>query len=142
MNSAATTAVDVQYRLRVERAETIHSWIDARKKQEITKCVFYITIPQNLGALNVCKDHRIKRIEEILSKNHVNYRYVDTVSGAWNLDKVWIETDTLDCIVEYCGVYPISWDIEDVVEFEQLEQEGRITVLVHWITDKGHVPNH
>ena len=51
-------------------------------------------------------------------------------------------TGDIDCIVEFCGVYPIDWDIDDVVEFERMETEGEIIAMVDWIEDGEHIPNH
>ena len=124
----------------VERAGVIRKWIDTRKEQsEITKCTFYITIPKNT---DIGSNEIIKKIEGILDKNHVGYGHVDTVCGAWNLNRDWIETDDIDCIVEFCGVYPVDWDINDVVEFERMETEGEIIAMVDWIEDGKHTPNH
>ena len=123
-----------------KRAETIREWIEARKERdEITKCMFYITVPKRT---NLIKDQTIKKIEGILEKNNVAHGHVDTVCGAWNLNRDWIETGEIDCIVEYCGVYPVNWDMDDVVEFERMECDGEIIVLVDWIVDGKHIPNN
>lgn len=123
-----------------KRAETIREWIEARKERgEITKCMFYITVPKRT---NLIKDETIKKIEGILVKNNIAHGHVDTVCGAWNLNRDWIETGEIDCIVEYCGVYPVNWDIDDVVEFERMECDGEIIVLVDWIVDGKHIPNN
>lgn len=122
------------------RTEIIQEWINERKeKNEITKCVFSITIPK---CENLHKNKVIDKIEKILEKNLVTYRYVDTVCGSWNLNRDWIESGKMNCIVEYCGVYPIDWDIDDVVEFERMETNGEIVVFVDWVENDQYVPNH
>lgn len=124
----------------VERAKTILGWIDARKKRcEITKCVFSITTPK---INNIYNDKTIKKIEEMLKRNNVNSGCFDTISSSWNLNRDWVVTDEIDCIVEYCGVYPVNWCINDVVELERMETEGEIIILVDWIVDGEYVPNH
>ena len=101
-----------------KRTEVIREWIDARKERgEITKCMFYITVPKDT---DIYKDETIRKIEGMLDRNHVSHGHVDTVCGAWNLNRDWIETGEVDCIVEFCGVYPIDWNLEDVAEFERL----------------------
>ena len=106
-----------------KRTEVIREWIDARKERgEITKCMLYITVPKDT---DIYKDETIKKI-----------------CGAWNLNRDWVETGVIDCIVEFCGVYPIDWDLEDVAEFERMETDGEIIVLVDWIEDGKHIPNH
>lgn len=123
-----------------KRAEIIREWIDTRKERdEITKCMFYITIPK---LADLKQDETVKKIEAILDKNHVEHGHVDTVCGAWNLNRDWIETGEIDCIVEYGGVFPINWDMDDVVEFERMECDGEIIVLVDWIEDGKHIPSH
>lgn len=123
-----------------KRTEVIREWIDARKERgEITKCMFYITVPKDT---DIYKDETIRKIEGMLDRNHASHGHVDTVCGAWNLNRDWIETGEIDCIVEFCGVYPIDWDLEDVAEFERMETEGEIIALVDWIEDGKHIPNH
>ncbi len=123
-----------------KREETIQEWINARKERgEITRCMFYITVPKDTSLL---KDETIKKIEGILDRNRVSHGRVDTVCGAWNLNRDWIETGEIDCIVEFCGVYPVDWEIGDVAEFERMETEGEIIALVDWIEDEKHIPNH
>lgn len=120
-----------------ERTEIIRKWINARKERnEIKKCVFYITTPECAGI------HKNEKIKGILTRNKVEYCSVDSVCGAWNLNRDWIESDIMNCIVEYCGVYPVDWDIQDVVEFERMESNGEIIVFVDWIEDGKYVPNH
>lgn len=124
----------------MERIEAIRRWIDARKERgEITKCVFHITVPKNVD-LN--SDETIRKIESVLDNNHVKYIHVDTVCGSWNLNRDWIETGEMNCIVEFCGVYPVDWAIEDVAEFERMETEGEIIAMVDWIEDGKYIPNH
>lgn len=122
------------------REKIIKEWINTRKEDnELTACVFYITVPKRV---KLDKDETIKKIEDILDRNHVGHRYVDTLPGSWNLNRDWIETDQVDAAVEYCGVYPANWDIEDVVKLERMEYDGEIIIMVDWIKDGEHVPNH
>ena len=60
-----------------KRTEVIQEWIDARKERgEITKCMFYITVPKNI---DICKDEIIRKIEGILDRNHISHGHVDTI---------------------------------------------------------------
>ena len=44
-----------------KRTEVIREWIDARKERgEITKCMFYITVPKDI---DIYKDETIRKIE-------------------------------------------------------------------------------
>lgn len=123
-----------------KREKIIQTWIDARKEcGEITKCMFYITVPK---VTDIYKDETIKKVEDILDRNKVSHGAVDTVCGAWNLNRDWIETGEIDCIVEFCGVYPVDWEISDVAELERMECDGEIIVQVDWIMDGKHIPNH
>lgn len=101
-----------------KRTEVIREWIGARKgRGEITKCMFYTTVSKDT---DLYKDAIIRKIEGMLDRNHVSHGHVDTV----------------------CGVYPVDWDMEDVAEFERMENEDEIIVLVDWIEDWKHIPNH
>lgn len=124
------------------RGDTIQTWIDARKeKGQTSKMVFYITVP--CVNINIYEDKIMQLISEILDRNNVKYNCVDTVPGAWNLNREWIETDSIESVVEYCGVYPVDWNIQDVITLEELESIGDIVVLAFEITDDGKcVPNH
>lgn len=124
------------------RKKAIQEWIISRKeKNEINQMLFYITVPAL--NINVYKDETLKLIADLLNRNNVSYNYVDTIPGAWNLNRDWIETDVMDCIVEYCGVYPINWSIDDIITFEELENQGKIVVLaIIKTTDGKYIPNH
>lgn len=122
------------------RAETIRSWIAARKeRKEIMPCAFHITVPRNT---DIDAEAAILKIHAMLDRNRVKYAHVDTVPGAWNLNRDWIETRSMNCIVEYCGVYPVNWDIDDVVELERMDTDGEVIILVDWIQNGKYVPNH
>jgi len=85
----------------------------------------------------------ILKIIKLFEKYGHKIGAVDTVMGAYNLNRDWLEHDgTVKCYVEYCGVYPIEWDTEDVAEFDRMENEGEIVVLVNWIVNGEYVPNH
>lgn len=123
-----------------KRAEYIQNMIDSRKeKGETRSCIFYITVPKNT---NIRKDPVIQKVEEMLDRNHVTHGHVDTVEGTWNLNRDWVQTDPMDCIVEYCGVYPTGWEINDVEELERMENDGEILVMVDWIVGGEYIPNH
>lgn len=122
--------------------EMIQNCINNRKERnELTPCIFYISIPD---ARDKLLDNRlIQKISRMLNKYHVDNGICDTVSGAFNLNRDWLETGVMNCAVEYCGVYPVDWDIEDVLEFEDLEYSGQILVNVIWKLGEGeYEPNH
>lgn len=125
-----------------EREEVIQGWIDARREngQEPTQCMFHITVPR--ADVDLYKDETIKKVEEMLDRNHVTYGHVDTVPGAWNLNRDWVETGLIPCYVEFCGVYPVNWDIHDVAEFERMETEGEIITRVNWFVDGEYILNN
>lgn len=114
----------------LKREDVMQWWINSMKEQkEIIKCIFYITVPKYT---DIYEDISIKKIENILNRNHVNYKYVDKVDGVWNTNRNWIETDEVDCIVGPCGMlYCGHWKINDAVEFERMESNGEIMVLAH-----------
>lgn len=124
------------------RGKTIQSWIDARMgRGQTSQMVFYITVPCN--NVNIYEDKMMRLVSEMLERNNVKYNFVDTVSGSWNLNRDWIETTPIESIVEYCGVYPVSWCIDDVVTLEDLESKGRIVILAFKVTDDGrYIPNY
>lgn len=125
-----------------DRKELIQEWINARKEagEKPVQCMFHITVPR--ADANLREDKTIRKVEEMLARNGATSGHVDTVPGAWNLNRDWIETGLIDCIVEFCGVYPVSWDMDDVVELERMETEGEIIILVDWFKDGKYVPNN
>lgn len=113
------------------RKEMIQNCIKSRKERdELTPCIFYISIPDARDEL--LNNPLIHKISAMLNKYHISHGKVDTVSGAYNLNRDWLETSVMDCAVEYCGVYPVNWDIDDILEFEDLEYSGQILVQVIW----------
>lgn len=122
-----------------ERMINIQEMIDSRKEAgEITNCVLYVS--------NGNDHSSIDKVGAILDKYGIKWNMVDTFAGSFNLNRDWIETSsetTIPCAVEYCGVYPVNWDIKDVFTLVKLEEEGRAIIMVDWITDDGkRVPNN
>jgi hypothetical protein len=53
------------------------------------------------------------------------------MSGAWNLNHDWVETTEMECVIEYCGVYPVNWkDIRDIAWFEFMVNIGYLYIHV------------
>ena len=126
------------------RANEIQKWIDNRlmDNQKPYKIMFEISVPKNNLQENKYENPIYKKIIELLNKYSINFGFVDTVEGSFNLNRDWLETDDVECFVEYCGIYPIHWNIEDVVEFERMENDGEIIVLAFWHEDEKYTPNH
>lgn len=120
----------------------IKKCIDNRKaNNETNQVIFYITCPKL--DINLYHDETLEKVKGILEHNHVKYTYVDTVPGSWNLNRDWIETELMECAIEYSGVYPINWNLDDIIIFEELENQGQIIVLATIKTAGGeYVPNH
>lgn len=128
------------------REKIISGWIQSRKEdgQKPIPCIFDITIPKFLIDFKdkLENNESIKIITDILDKYNIEWNKVDTIPGAFCLNKDWIETNDIPCYIEYCGVYPTEWDIEDVVTLEKLEYEGKIIIRVVWHEDGKYIPNN
>lgn len=122
------------------RAETVKDWIDDRvARGDIKEVVFYITVPENCS---LRKNETIGKVEAMLDKYKISHGHVDTLPGSWNLNRDWVETGHFHAIVEFCGVYPVGWDMADVVELERMETSGEIIIMADWIVGGEHVPNN
>jgi hypothetical protein len=128
----------------MNNAERISDWINSRKKenQSPMPCIFQICIPKSVSGKELEEDENIKILTDIFDKYDINWGIVDTIGGAYNLNRDWIETGDIPCYIEYCGVYPVEWDIEDIVILEDLEYEGKVIIKVMWHTEKGFIPNN
>lgn len=123
-----------------KRKQEVQEWINDRVKAgQTTKCVFYITSPKRMCLKT---NEAIKEINAILDRNQVTHGYVDTYTGAWNLNRDWIETGEIECAVEFCGVYPVNWNMDDVVQLEMMESSGLLTIMVDWVVDGKRIPNN
>lgn len=124
---------------RKNRMVEIQDMIDNRvKNNDIVKCLFQILL------LN--KDVK-SIVKNVLIKNGCDINIVDTISGCWNLNDDWYEVSDIEAAVEYCGVYPIKWNIEDVVTLEELYNNRDIYIKVLWkIEDENgtikYIPNN
>lgn len=123
------------------RKDMIKNCINTRKeKGELTPCVFYISPADSRTSIY---DNPITRkISLMLNKYHISHGFCDTVSGSYNLNRDWIETDIIDCAIEYCGAYPANWDIDDILELEDMEYSGQIIIQVAWKIDGKYELNH
>ena len=123
-----------------KRAECIAEWIKARREAgELTRCRFYISTPKcdENESIYRPKDPYLLEALGILERNGTEYGFCDTVEGTYNLNRDFIETDIMDCAVEFCGVYPADWKPEDVARFEEMEYNGNIMVVVTWYKADG-----
>lgn len=125
------------------RGNIIKGWIEHRlkEKEKPYNIMFSITIPRYEE--NMHNTPVIKKIQNLFAKYSIPTQFVDTISGSFNLDKEWLETQKdIECFVEYCGVYPINWEIEDVIELERMEYDGEIIIRVNWHVENEYIPNH
>lgn len=130
----------------MNREEAILGYIKSRKENNQTPipCIFQITVPRcTEDSLQLREDENIKIITNLLDKYGIHWGTVDTIGGAYNLNRDWIETADIPCYVEYCGVYPVDWDTKDSALLEQMEYDGKIIVKVLWHTSEGeYIDNH
>ena len=113
-----------------ERESILLGWIKRRTKDnETTKCRFDITVPKLVN--NLDSNKFIKEVCSLFDKYGIRYIKADTMPGAFNLNREWIETDDstpIECAIEYPGAYPV-----------EMEQNGDIIVRVSWFTKDGYV---
>lgn len=127
--------------LEEKRKACIKHWIDeAVARNEVVPCTFAVTVPKYMS--NITNDETIKKVEDMFRRGHAESKQVDTIPGAYNLNRMWTETGPMDCAIHYQGVYPVQWNIEDVAEFARMENEGEIIVVVHQVIDGQYIPNH
>ena len=86
-------------------------------------------------------------LENLLKRNGYETYTVDTVEGCWNLNDDWYEIDNVESIVEFGGVYPVKWNINDVVLLEELYYNRDIYINVFWKKENEdgtiqYIPNH
>lgn len=115
-----------------------------KKNKEIVECKFSITVPKIYDGeeRDFVINPKICEIYKILKQNNVDTDVVDTMVGSWNLDRLWLETDSIECAVFYSGVYPINWNSEDVVRLEEMCSEGEIIIRVMVKKNGKWVDNH
>lgn len=130
---------------RLDRKQIISTMINDRKSnnEKAMPCIFQITIPKYFEESNLENDNNIKALIDIFDKYDIEYKSVDTIGGSFNLNREWIETSDILCYIEYCGVYPIEWDVEDIVLLEKLDYDGIVVIKVLWHPEDGkYIPNH
>lgn len=123
----------------MNRLDNLKEMIQARiEDNELTNCQFLIS--------KTTDEKYVKEIIDIFDKYEIEYGRVDTLSGAFNLNRDWVQTDSgkspIPCAVEFCGVYPANWDIEDVFKLVELEEEGKVIIMVYYIDDDKLIPNN
>ena len=122
-----------------DRKQEIKKLIDNRLKNNDTiNCLFQILLINEAAKAIV---------ENLLTKNGYDIYTVDTISGCWSLNDDWYELDNVESIVEYCGVYPVKWDLDDIVLLEDLYYNRDIYINVLWKKENRnktikYIPNH
>lgn len=118
-----------------ELKEIIRTRID---EKELIPCQFSIS--------ETFDPKYVEEMTDIFDKYGLEYKTADTLPGAFNLNRDWIQTDhiksPIPCAVEFCGAYPANWDIEDVIKLIKLEDEGKIIVMVYYINGDDLIPNN
>ena len=71
-------------------------------------------------------------LEDLFKRNGYETYTVDTIGGCWNLNDDWYELDNVKSIVEFCGVFPVEWNIIDVFLLEELYYNRDIYIQVFW----------
>lgn len=126
----------------MDREKLVSNLIKHRVESgETCKCIFQFTTPKLHMSLR--NSDVIKEMSNILTKYGIDYNFVDTVCGSYNLNRDWMETGEIECCVEYPGVYPVGWDIKDVLYLEKMDIDGNLIVLVQVKDKNGHwMPNN
>lgn len=119
-----------QREIAITSAERIQKWIDDRMKDnDYGKVLFSVLV------LDPAYE---KQVVELIKRNYPKYIICDTKLGCWCLNDDWYEFYA-DAITEYCGVYPIRWNIADVVFLEELYLRRKIYIDAAWVTKDGHL---
>lgn len=122
-----------------DRKNKIQNMINDRLADNDTvNCLFQILL---------LKEESKDILEDLLKRNGYETYTVDTVDCCWNLNDDWYEFDNVESIVEFCGVYPVKWDINDVVLLEELYYNRDIYIKVFWKKENEdgtikYIPNH
>ena len=112
-------------------ASRIQRWIDKRmESNDCTNTLFSVLV------LDPAYEHQVI---ELIKRNYPHYNRVDTKLGCWCLNDDWYEFYA-DAITEYCGVYPVNWNIADVVFLEELYIRRKIYIDAAWVTENGLMP--
>lgn len=105
------------------KAFRIKSMIDDRvKKSDYIRCLFKVLI---------LDDSVRKSFEELLRRYNHSTDTVDTVPGCWCLNDDWYEFQE-DAIIEYGGIFPINWNLGDLVYLEELYFSRKVYIDVHY----------
>ena len=83
----------------------------------------------------------MKEVRELFREIGVEAEVVDTVRGAANLNRDWLETGEVEAIIEYSGVYPIHMAPEKAAWLAELDNEGRVRMTVFVERNGELVPN-
>lgn len=114
-------------------ASRIQHWIDRRmENKDYIKTLFSVLV------LDPAYE---QQVIELIKRNYPDYSICDTKLGCWNLNDDWYEFYA-DAITEWGGVYPINWNMADVVFLEELYLSRKIYIDAAWVTKDGLQPIH
>jgi len=104
------------------KAFRIKKMIDARlKNNDYEDCYFSVLILDNSIETS---------FKELLSRYNYNDYTIDTVSGCWNLNDDWYQF-RCNAIIEWSAVYPIDWNLADIIYLEELYNKRKIYIQVY-----------
>jgi len=119
-----------QREIAITSAERIQKWIDERMKDNDYGQVLFSVLVLDPAYEN--------QVVELIKRNYPKYTRCDTKLGCWCLNDDWYEFYA-NSITEYCGVYPVNWNIADVVFLEELYLRRKIYIDAAWVTKDGHL---
>jgi len=113
----------------------------ARIQRWINERLDYKDYTNTLFSVLVLDPSYEKQVIELIERNYPHYTYCDTKLGCWCLNDDWYEFYA-DAITEWDGVYPVNWNIADVVFLEELYLRRKIYIDAAWVTENGLKPVH
>ena len=115
----------------MNRKEEIRNVIS---KSKITYATRYSVSPLKSN-IKIKEDKNMNKVIELLDKYSIAYmiaqeRDTTTFTRPYNLKREQLTTDFIETVSDTEGVYPLRWNIKDILKLDKLEKTGKVILNV------------
>ena len=95
----------------------------------------FVVSPVNITNRPIRNNKFIKEFLNLLDKYNISYsiesNQFTTYTRPFNLNRNWIVTDLIECIESKEGIYPLNWNIEDLLILDRLANKSNLIFNIY-----------
>ena len=115
-----------------DKKDLIESYFKSNRYSRKTR---FVVSPVNITNRPIRNNKFIKEFLNLLDKYNISYsiksdQFTD-YTRPFNSNRNWIVTDLIECIESKEGVYPLNWNIEDLLILDKLANKSNLIFNIY-----------